>query len=130
MTRLRRSRLAVLAKLVVLVLVAVFAWPTFGEACCLGVELAVSEAAASEGDGCCPAEAPSEEPQEEHEGPCSCPLSCASGCGGIGRALVATTAAQLVPPSSAPLAREHCKLADPPTVDPHDILHVPKRVLA
>lgn len=130
MTHLRRSRLAKLAKLVVLVLVAVFAWPNFGEACCWGVELAASEAAAAKADNCCPAQAPREEPQEEHEGSCSCPLSCASGCSGIGRALAATMAAQVAPPGSAPLVRQHSKLANPPAVDPHDILHVPKPVLA
>ena len=127
MTPRRRFRLAFLARLVVALLMAVFAFPTLGEACC---GLAAASAAAK-ADDCCPSSTPVEDDDESHDSsPCSCPLSCTSGCTGLGRALAVGTGWEVLPPASASIPREFGLVADPLTPDPRDILRVPKRVAA
>jgi hypothetical protein len=120
--------LALLARMSVVILVAVFAWPTFSAACCLGVEAAAAHLASAD-DGCCPAQPRGDDAQSEHNGGCSCPLSCASGCNGLGRAVVAAATCRVAPPGYVALARQHQAIADPLAPDPHDILHVPKHVV-
>jgi hypothetical protein len=132
MLALRYRRSAVLARLVVGVLVAVFAWPTLGEACCFGVQAVAVEwaQAGAADDDCCPNDVPSEDRKGDHSGPCSCPLSCSSGCAGVGRALAVTPAFQLVQPGGVVMDGQFGRVALPPAPDPHDILHVPKRLVA
>ena len=134
MNALRPYRLAILARLVVAALIAVFAWPTLGEACCFGLQaVAVQWTEAASADDCCADEAASDDggrERREHSGPCSCPLACASGCVGVGRALAAAPTFQLIPPDPVVLADQLGRLALPQAPDPHDILHVPKRFAA
>ena len=130
MTARRRSRLALLARLVVALLMAVFAFPTLGEACCAPTAASASAPSSAEPDDCCPSGAPAEDDGGHHSSPCSCPLSCASGCSGLGRALVAGAAWQILAPASASVPREFSFATDPVAPDPHDILRVPKRVAA
>lgn len=130
MTAHRRSRLVLLAKLVVALLMAVFAFPSLGNVCCGPIAAMASAASSAEPDGCCPSEAPAQDADSQDSAPCSCPLSCAFGCSGVGRALAAGAPWQVLPPASASLPHEFNLATDPVAPDPNDILRVPKYVAA
>ena len=114
------------ARLLVVVLLAVFAVPALGGACCGGFESA--EAAEADGekaaDACCQNHADGSADQA----PCSCPFPCSSGCGGyISRLFARANGVVLAEPIPllAPLVGP--ELAEPANPEPRDILHVPKR---
>jgi hypothetical protein len=126
----RRSHFALLAKVVVALLVAVFAFPTIGQACCAPAAAMAMAASSAEPDDCCPSGAPAQDADCQDSSPCSCPLSCSSGCSGLGRALAVGSVWQVLPPASANVLHEFNLATDPVTPDPNDILRVPKRVTA
>jgi hypothetical protein len=122
------TRRALLARAMLVVMLATFFVPLLGGACCSGADW-LAEAAEEvpvEADDCCPDDAETQSrPGSE---PCRCPLPCSASCAGfLGRALpqVSTLPVLQAPLElTAPVALD---VRQPSNPDPQDILHVPKR---
>lgn len=121
----RLTSTAAVARLLVVVLMTVFAVPAFGGACCGGLESdEVAEVDGENADGCCQNHGDA----NNEQAPCSCPFPCSSGCAGyLGRVLVQANALALAAPAPLLAVLLGPELVEPSNPEPSDILHVPKR---